>query len=332
MVEDNGPIQGTSSTGEEPPFFSIVIPTYNRANAIATALDSCFRQTFGHFEIVLVDDGSTDGTLEIVGRIQDDRLRVIERENGGAAAARNTGVAEARGEYIAFLDSDDRFLQNKLEVFHRHIQTSPVDVLYSQMYVDRGVGRYWIKPPTGIRRDENMFDYLLVRAGWICPSATVVKREYARRVHFDETLTYGDDMQYVVDLWKAGARFQMLESPLTIYADPHDSDRLSQCPPRGSKRFAEHARFFSWMERQQTQMSREAYAIYRAHHLSPHLARERPAAAFQEIWHAWRTGAYGMKSAIRQAIQTFTPLLYRRIADATARFGGVDPGTVTLEK
>jgi glycosyltransferase involved in cell wall biosynthesis len=97
------------------PPVSVVIPAYNRAATIGAAIDSVLRQTWGDFELVVVDDGSTDGTLEAARRIADPRLRVIAApRNLGAAGARNLGVAEARGTWIAFQDSDDEWLPEKL--------------------------------------------------------------------------------------------------------------------------------------------------------------------------------------------------------------------------
>jgi len=89
------------------PFFSTVTPVYNRANLIRPTLDSILKQSFEDFEVILVDDGSDDHTVDVIRGYDDDRIRLIEQENAGPGAARNTGVEAARGEYVAFLDSDD---------------------------------------------------------------------------------------------------------------------------------------------------------------------------------------------------------------------------------
>lgn len=100
---------------DAPPPVSVVIPAYNRASTIGAAIGSVLRQTFTDFELVVVDDGSTDGTLEAARAIADPRLRVIAApRNLGAAGARNLGVAQARGTWIAFQDSDDEWLPEKL--------------------------------------------------------------------------------------------------------------------------------------------------------------------------------------------------------------------------
>jgi glycosyltransferase involved in cell wall biosynthesis len=93
---------------------STIIPTYNRANLITEALDSVLAQTFPNVEVIVVDDGSTDATSEVLARYGG-RIRVIYQRNAGPAAARNRGIAAANGEFIAFLDSDDLWLPEKLE-------------------------------------------------------------------------------------------------------------------------------------------------------------------------------------------------------------------------
>ena len=106
---------GALSTGV-PPTVTVVVPAYDRAASIRPALESVLRQTWRDLELIVVDDGSTDGTPDVVRGIEDPRLRLIETpHNMGASAARNLGVAEARGTWVAFQDSDDEWLPRKLE-------------------------------------------------------------------------------------------------------------------------------------------------------------------------------------------------------------------------
>ena len=100
----------------ENPTVSIIIPTYNRACLLPEAVNSALDQTFQDFELIIVDDGSTDGTEEQVKSFQDHRIRYFRHQtNIGASAARNTGIRKAKGEYLAFLDSDDLWMPQKLE-------------------------------------------------------------------------------------------------------------------------------------------------------------------------------------------------------------------------
>lgn len=106
------------------PRVSIIIPTYNRAHMIVECLDSVLTQTYKDFEVIVVDDGSTDDTKKFINPYLD-RIQYIKQENQGNAAARNTGIKEAKGEIIAFNDSDDLWLHDKLEKQVRYLDEHP---------------------------------------------------------------------------------------------------------------------------------------------------------------------------------------------------------------
>ncbi|WP_426757128.1 glycosyltransferase family 2 protein [Myxococcus sp. Y35] len=110
------------------PFFSVVIPTYNRARLLEAALDSVFAQEERDFEVLVVDDGSTDDTLERLGRLGD-RVRVLKQRNAGPGVARNLGIQEARGEYVAFLDSDDLWFPWTLATYRQVLQEAETSVV-----------------------------------------------------------------------------------------------------------------------------------------------------------------------------------------------------------
>ncbi len=108
--------EARASDSARRPTVSVIIPTRNRAALLARSIDSVLAQTFGDFELIVVNDASTDHTRELLAGIADPRLRVIHREhNKGAAAARNAGIAIAQGEFLAFQDDDDYWLAQKLE-------------------------------------------------------------------------------------------------------------------------------------------------------------------------------------------------------------------------
>ena len=96
------------------PLVSVIMPTYDRAAVLMEAVESVLRQTYPHLELLVIDDGSTDDTLERLNKIEDGRLRVILANHRGAASARNRGLKEARGEFIGFCDSDDLWVAEKL--------------------------------------------------------------------------------------------------------------------------------------------------------------------------------------------------------------------------
>ncbi len=96
------------------PFFSVIIPTYNRADFLGNAIRSGLRQQYDNFELIVVDDGSTDGTEQVVKAIKDDRVKYFRKANGERGAARNFGFSVSKGDYINFVDSDDTLYDNHL--------------------------------------------------------------------------------------------------------------------------------------------------------------------------------------------------------------------------
>lgn len=106
---------------------SVVIPLFNKEKSISNTINSVLRQDFSDFEIVVVDDGSMDGSVAIVEAMNDPRIRLIKQENGGPSKARNTGVKNAKGEWIVFLDADDEMLPNALEIF-KNIINAHMDI------------------------------------------------------------------------------------------------------------------------------------------------------------------------------------------------------------
>lgn len=112
------------------PYFSIIIPAYNASQYIDFALKSVFNQTFQDYEVVVVDDGSTDDTYQVLSQINDRRLRIIRQENGGECAARNKGIIEAQGKYLAFLDADDAWMDMHLEIAANFFKKYPEYVWY----------------------------------------------------------------------------------------------------------------------------------------------------------------------------------------------------------
>lgn len=111
-------------------FFSIILPTYNRATHLSNAIQSVRSQFFENWELIIVDDGSTDNTKEIVNQFQDERIRYIFQQNAERSAARNNGIRNSKGEWICFLDSDDEYLPNHLVVLHESINKSSEVALY----------------------------------------------------------------------------------------------------------------------------------------------------------------------------------------------------------
>jgi len=182
------------------PKVSVIIPTYNREKMVKNAIRSVLNQTFSDFEIVIIDDASTDNTESVIKSIHDNRIRYIRHEkNKGGSAARNTGIIEARGEYIALLDSDDVWLKEKLEKQIDVMEKSELrpGVVYSGVnYIDSH-GR--LKGPVIPFFKGNIYSYLLeeniVLGGG---STALIRKDCFDEVGlFDENLPSRQDL----DLW-----------------------------------------------------------------------------------------------------------------------------------
>ena len=116
------------------PFFSVIIPTYNRASIIRTTIESVLNQEFQDFEIIVVDDGSSDETATLIKEITSSKILYHRKENGERGAARNTGVGFSKGQYITFLDSDDILYPNHLAVVHSTLIQMNLPEIYHQPY------------------------------------------------------------------------------------------------------------------------------------------------------------------------------------------------------
>lgn len=206
------------------PTVSVIIPTYNCAKYICETIDSVLSQTYKDFEIIVVDDGSTDNTKEVLKPYME-KIRYIYQKNGGRSSARNTGIKTARGRYVAFLDSDDLWIPGKLAKQVNILESNEnIDFLFGDKQRFSDDGRI-ITSSMFVKRgyDENFFgDSLYVRdaykkllQGSFIPTGTVImKREcFDRSGLFDEAI-YAEDFEfwlrtalfnnfaYSTDLWE----------------------------------------------------------------------------------------------------------------------------------
>jgi glycosyltransferase involved in cell wall biosynthesis len=301
------------------PLISVVIPTYNRAQTIGPTLQSVVAQTFSNFECIVVDDGSADvEELEaVVARLNDPRFRVLRRENGGGGAARNTGIEAARGDWIAFLDSDDLFLPEKLAVYQQYFEGSgPKCVFYSQNLVDRGVGKNWVRPWRAIRSDEDVGEYLFVDNCVIQTSTIVISASLIKEVMFDASLRKGQDLDLCIRLAAAGAEFRMITPPQSIWTDQSEHGRTSRRPGYDAPA--------AWLEKTAPLMTRKAVLGYRATTLAYYMAQAKPFTALRYILEGWLRGGVSFKVTLRQVLRAFVPRgLYRRLVNLFVGVAGV---------
>lgn len=118
---------------ESKPYFSVIVPAYNRADTIMKTIDSLLAQTYPYFEIIIADDGSSDHTAELFRNVDDDRIRYFYQENAGVSSARNFGAAKSQYDWLTFLDSDDTVSPNWLADFAQEIEASKVGIVFCGM-------------------------------------------------------------------------------------------------------------------------------------------------------------------------------------------------------
>lgn len=187
------------------PAVSIILPTFNRAKTLKRAVDSVLRQTFTDFELIIVDDGSTDETTEVLDAFRDHRqIQIISQFRQGCAKARNVGLSWSRGRYIAFQDSDDEWLPQKLEKSIDLLEASGsnVGVFYSDMrYINAdGTSSYFQSPDIkrGLLIDEERLDY---QVGMIGIVSALIRREcFDKTGNFDESLVRFSDLDLFIRL------------------------------------------------------------------------------------------------------------------------------------
>ena len=124
------------------PFFSVVIPLFNKEKYIKATLDSVLKQTYANFEVIIINDGSSDNSIEVINEFDDERIKISSQENQGLSASRNKGIKIAIAEYIAFLDADDLWKEDYLEVMHQLIINNTKHNIFacSAAYCDRKEG------------------------------------------------------------------------------------------------------------------------------------------------------------------------------------------------
>ena len=213
------------------PRVSVVIPTHNRSHLVTRAIESVLAQTYRGFELVVVDDASSDNTADVVGRIDDPRLRYVRLpKNRGESGAQNAGIAEARGEWVAFLDDDDEWLPGKLEC-----QLARVDEL-ADAQIGAVLCRCSVRTEDGIRAPQRrgelpegeITDNLLAHKQLMTPSVYMAKRSALLAAGgFDETMRWAQDQDLWLRLSQAGCHFAVVPQPLVIYNGEAGPNRMS---------------------------------------------------------------------------------------------------------
>ncbi len=212
----------------ELPLVSVVIPTYNYGRYVGEAVDSALAQTYPSVEVIVIDDGSTDDTRDRLVRYGD-RIRYVYQVNAGLSAARNTGIREAMGRYIAFLDSDDQFHPRRIELQIPVAESdSQIGIVTSQC--TSGVEVHWDELPSPpIPSCEITLDDLVVRSRF-GPGGVLARRECFDVVgFFDETLRSVEDR----DMWiRIASRFKVVRLDASLWWYRTTPGSMSRNPER----------------------------------------------------------------------------------------------------
>lgn len=248
------------------PTISVVIPVHNQQHHICAAIDGALRQTLAPVEIIVVDDGSDDDTVERVRALGHPKVTLVTNAaNLGAAASRNIGIDQARGAWVAFLDADDRWREDKLFRQWSAIKTKSATICFTNLEFFGGSENrlYWnVRPPC---LAEKMSDYMIVHGQAVQTSTLFMRSAVAQSVRFDDRLHRHQDWDFVLRAERSGVAFHYLDAPLTLYnlSNPHS---LSRNPDPGPS--------LVWMELAGALLDRRAKAAIDVQAVIPRLAKQ----------------------------------------------------------
>lgn len=299
-----------------PPVVSIVIPHFDRIEKLTATLRMLLDQTLTDWEVIVVDDASPiDPTAAVVAIVALPRGRVIRlATNGGPALARNIGVAEARGRFIAFLDSDDVWHPAKLErqVAAASAHADPDRVLcYCRSRVVHGGGVTSETPARGIRADEDPADYLFLGHGFAQTSSLFLGRRAALAFGFDPDLRQYEDYLYFITARAHVVDYLFIEEALSEWNDEPRADRLS----RGSSRsIAKADRFIA---KAGALVGPRARLRFFMTHLGVDLLHEQPLRGLMLSVRAVLAGVVSPRYAARQCLRAaLSPERFERLRGA----------------
>ena len=200
------------------PLFSVVIPTYNSYQKLVRAVESLQEQSYQNFEVLIIDDGSTDETKSKITTLLSAQIHYFYKTNGGPASARNLGITKAKGEYVCFLDADDTFAKEKLLLYSKFCEKGVPFIFSDALYIQESNNSSNLFSSKRYIKHTSFFESLLV-TNFIVASTVCVKKEVLEKVaFFDESVGLKFVEDY--DLWlKIARRYPLsyIEPPLTNY-------------------------------------------------------------------------------------------------------------------
>lgn len=211
------------------PIISIIIPAYNSGKFIESTLASVSNQTFTDFEIIVIDDGSTDNTAEIVKHAQTEDLRIKYhyKTNGGVSSARNMGIAHAQGQFISFLDSDDILKPTFLEKMHAQITTGKYYLVWCG-HEDKLAEVTLCQKPTQFGIEDILL--FIINESWLSTDSWMIKKEWLIEtgILFPPNISHGEDFEFFCKLIVTAGKESITCVPEYLVDYRHHSDSLSE--------------------------------------------------------------------------------------------------------
>ena len=208
------------------PFFSIIVPTFNSSKFIKRCLNSIINQSFKNYEVIFIDDFSTDNTISIIKSYKKKNFYIYRlKKNSGPGAARNLGIKKAIGKYISFLDADDFWFKKKLEIVHQYTYCNKTEIFcHNEILFKNGKKDRLLKYKIN---QNNFYEHLLLVDNQLSTSAVTVRKEYIikKKIFFNESRRYFsvEDYDYWLNLTFHGAKIKFIDRYLG-YSSIHVSN------------------------------------------------------------------------------------------------------------
>lgn len=220
---------------------SVIIPLYNKQDSIIATIKSVLSQTFTDFELIVVNDGSTDNSLTIIESIQDERIHIFNKANGGVSSARNYGVNVARGEWILFLDADDLLYERCLEILYKPTLNSAVDIVCAKFHSQNKEENLKIDSAYNFEGIvSNNYKWLFLNRFSLRMGGSLLKKEVVQQCRFDENFSRFEDMEAILE-WIRNRRIMVLNQAVMVYCTQFTE--LSHAAKDVEKDFSFHMSF-----------------------------------------------------------------------------------------
>ena len=199
---------------------TIITPFYQSEKYLSQAIQSVLQQTHQNWELLLINDGSTDNSKEIALSFKDDRVKYFEQENKGVSAARNLGLKNMKGEYFCFLDADDSLpknsLQARIQLFTQNSTLEFVDgVVYKMDELLKSINNIW----TPCFNGNPLIDLALLSGNSFFGPSWMIKRRQGKNYYFEEGLTHCEDLYFYMQLAREGGLYAYIAEPILYYRD-----------------------------------------------------------------------------------------------------------------